>query len=301
MVNGKHNLIFPPTYIYWKGGASLMATEGGTEAPQTMGAPPEQEKRRGAIDRIAGTLDIARPGYLFLWILLLTVLLYAIGTFLFPSPTDGSIFFYAFPVSFGIIITIGLYYNRGVGSLKIYLASLLIMYLVIAVVSSLPGNYLLATTPSTVQGFGNSIGSIRQTYTTIPSLSSEIFLNNIRIDLISYVPLLGSFFLGYSIANTGSLLWALSISYSQAHLSGWFLGLLAVIIAPDTFTEFSAYVLAAIGGIYLYRELTNKITFGSTGQSRRYLFKSLIFLLSSVGLLYGSALLEAYLIIKVGL
>ena len=278
-----------------------MAAEVDQEAQRTASSSTELNNKRGTIDKIARSIDISKPGYLFLWILLLTVVFYIIGILLFPSAIYGSAYFYAFPVSLGVIITIGLYYNKSVGSLRIYLASMLIMYLIIAVVSSLPGNYLLATTPSTVQGFGNSIGNIRQTYTTIPSLSSEIFLNNIRIDLISYVPILGSFFLGYSIVNTGSLLWALSISYSQAHLSGWFLGLLAVIIAPDTFTEFSAYVLAAIGGIYLYRELTNKITFGSTGQGMGYLYRSLIFLLSSIGLLYGSALLEAFLIIKVGL
>ncbi|MDG7035653.1 MAG: hypothetical protein JRN53_01905 [Nitrososphaerota archaeon] len=278
-----------------------MAAEVDQEAQRTASSSTELNNKRGTIDKIARSIDISKPGYLFLWILLLTVVFYIIGILLFPSAIYGSAYFYAFPVSLGVIITIGLYYNKSVGSLRIYLASMLIMYLIIAVVSSLPGNYLLATTPSTVQGFGNSIGNIRQTYTTIPSLSSEIFLNNIRIDLISYVPILGSFFLGYSIVNTGSLLWALSISYSQAHLSGWFLGLLAVIIAPDTFTEFSAYVLAAIGGIYLYRELTNKITFGSAGHGRGYLYRSLIFLLSSIGLLYGSALLEAFLIIKVGL
>jgi hypothetical protein len=106
--------------------------------------------------------------------------------------------------------------------------------------------------------------------------------------------------LGIAIINTSSVVWGLSFTQFFSRNPYWFLGPFAVIIAPDTFTEFSSYILSLIGGLYLFKALA---FYGaeSTVPRKTLYIKAFAYFAASLALLYLSAILEAFLILRLGL
>ncbi|MCL4339816.1 MAG: hypothetical protein M1388_01645 [Thaumarchaeota archaeon] len=244
-------------------------------------------------------MDIAKPGRLFVWMLVVNVAIFLLGIFLFPYRSMYGIFyFYAFPLSTGLILAIASY-RRDIraGDLRIYISGLIILYLIVTIVSSMSGIYLLMSSPSTVNAYANDIAITRLRYDSVFSLSRDLFLENVVIDLISYVPIIGIFLLGYSVMSTGSLIWALNLSGYHIHPLTWYMGLLQTFLAPYTPMELASYGLAAYGGIYLIRLIGKKSSIQVEGSNRKYLQQSLTLLFASIALLYISAVIEAILIL----
>ena len=244
-------------------------------------------------------MDIAKPGRLFVWMLVVNVAIFLLGIFLFPYRSMYGIFyFYAFPLSTGLILAIASY-RRDIraGDLRIYISGLIILYLIVTIVSSMSGIYLLMSSPSTVNAYANDIAITRLRYDSVFSLSRDLFLENVVIDLISYVPIIGIFLLGYSVMSTGSLIWALNLSGYHIHPLTLYMGLLQTFLAPYTPMELASYGLAAYGGIYLIRLIGKKSSIQVEGSNRKYLQQSLTLLFASIALLYISAVIEAILIL----
>ena len=231
--------------------------------------------------------------------LVVNVAIFLFGISLFPYRSMYGIFyFYTFPLSTGLILAIASY-RRDIraGELRIYISGLITLYLIATIVSSMSGIYLLMSSPSTVNAYANDIGITRLRYVSVFSLSRDLFLENVVIDLISYVPIVGIFLLGYSVMSTGSLIWALNLSGYHIHPLTWYMGLLQAFLAPYTPMELASYALAAYGGIYLIRLIGERDTLEVEGSNKKYLQKSLTLLFASIALLYISAVIEAILIL----
>ncbi len=247
--------------------------------------------------RLLDIVDIDRPLGLVAASVALVVALYALGIALSASSVISSKYWNVFPAAFAILYALSIYGRSARDEpshrpLRIYLTTMLLAYLTLLAIAAPPGYYVALASPSTVNGFLKEVESFRSTYTTLPSMSTAIFEHNLEIDLISYVPVAGAALLGFSIMETSSLVWAASSSSMMAGNPLWFSYVLSVIIAPDTFTEFSSYAIAVVGGYVLYTSLIK-------GDARG-IWRSAALLAGSIALLYASAVLEAWLILNVG-
>ncbi|MDG6927471.1 MAG: hypothetical protein JRN10_05560 [Nitrososphaerota archaeon] len=254
----------------------------------------ENEGRRDR--RISKILNVQKPYVLIPLITLISLILMMAGLIFFNYSAVSEAYWYIFPVIIGFIFTFAIYYNTGERQVLTYAGTILLFYSLLIFIGAMPGFYIAKLLPQTINSFEQTLLSVREGQKTILGMASVIFLNNIRIDAMSFIPLIGPFILSMSMVDTASLLWGLSFTemYSGYHL--WFLGPVSVVLAPDTFTELSSYIIAMIGGLYLFKAAN------SIPQIRnQYIIKSLEYLAASIVLLYGSAVLESFLIIKYGL
>jgi len=243
---------------------------------------------------IAELVSVERPAGLLALSAAVTLGLYALGLLMLRVPALGGRYISVFPAALAVIFALAVYGRRSsVSALKLYLVTMLMSYVTIAALAAPPGFYTALASPSTVSQFVEQVDSFRSAYTTLPSMSFAIFRHNLEIDLLSYVPIVGAALLGFSMMDTSSLVWAVSASsmWSGYHL--WYAYVLSILLAPDTFTEFSSYAIAMAGGFELYMALT--------GGGRRRLRLSLALLALSICLLYASAVIESWLILYVGL
>ncbi|MGB9733303.1 MAG: hypothetical protein ACP5RJ_03885 [Conexivisphaera sp.] len=227
----------------------------------------------------------------------LALVLYLIGIPLYRIPVISSKYPEIFPAASAILFALSIYGKSPSEAprhnlLKMYLAAMLMSYATIAAVAAPPGFYTAMASPSTVSQFVNEVETFRSTYTTLPAMSFAIFTHNLEIDLLSYIPVAGAALFGFSMMGTSSLVWAAGASSMMAGNQLWYAYVLSVLLAPSTFTEFSSYAIAVVGGYTLYHALT--------AGDRRGIWISLALLAASVALLYASAMLEAWLILYVG-
>jgi hypothetical protein len=115
------------------------------------------------------------------------------------------------------------------------------------------------------------------------SIVLGIFTNNLIVTGISFIPIIGPAFLGYTIYNTGLMLSAYSTAYNVPG------GIVAsiLLVLPHGVLEFLAYSIAVTGGVYLIW--------------RRDLITSFLILGLAVLDLFSAALIEAELISVKGL
>jgi hypothetical protein len=121
------------------------------------------------------------------------------------------------------------------------------------------------------------------------SLSVAIFLNNFRICLIMFIPLVGVAFGVLSLFTTGVALGAISV---VQEMSVGF-AFLSLMVNPIFWLEFVAYSLGMAGSIWLFRRLTQK--------RWRELKWTAIFIGITTILLAVGAIVEAWLILLAGI
>lgn len=247
--------------------------------------------------RLLDLLNVERPLWLLALVAILMLALYALGLPLSEVHAIALKYPNVFSAAFAITFALSIYgKSMGEGSahrpLRIYLVSMLISYVTLAAIAAIPGIYTAMAARSLVTQFISEVETFRSTYTTLPSMSFAIFEHNLEIDLLSYIPVAGAALFGFSVMDTSSLVWATGAYSMLAGNRLWYAYVLSVLMAPDTFTEFSSYAIAVAGGYVLYRALT--------GGDRRGILISIALLASSIALLYASALLEASLILYVG-
>ncbi|MEM3248912.1 MAG: stage II sporulation protein M [Conexivisphaerales archaeon] len=254
----------------------------------------ESEGRKN--NMISKIFNVQKPYVLIPLITLISLILMIAGLIFFNYSTISEVYWYIFPVIIGFIFTFAIYYNTGERQVLTYAGTILLFYSFLIFIGTMPGFYMAKLLPQSINSFEQTLLSVREGQNTILGMASVIFLNNIRIDVISFIPLIGPFVLSMSMVDTASLLWGLSFTemYGGYHL--WFLGPVSVVLAPDTFTELSSYIIAMIGGLYLFKA-ANAIP----QMRNRYIIKSMEYLAGSIIMLYGSAVLESFLIIRYGL
>ncbi len=222
------------------------------------------------------------------------LVLFFVGMAVFNRPYMASIYWSIYLLTLSIVFTLATYSNPEIRATRMYVGAILLFYLVLVAAGAMPGFYLSKFLATTVQSAENQILQVRESYRTIFGLGNAIFMNNVKIDAVSFLPLIGPFVLGFSIINTAAIVWG--ISFSEMSVTPfWFFGPMAVILAPDTFTEFSSYILSLIGGAYLFKGIT------SPQRDMHKVIVGLEFFAASLALLYASALLEAFLIIAFNL
>jgi hypothetical protein len=117
------------------------------------------------------------------------------------------------------------------------------------------------------------------------SLTFAIFLNNCRICLIMFIPLVGIAFGAISLFSTGVAIKALSIVQGA---SPSFM-LLSLIIGPIFWIEFIAYSMGMTESVWLFRRLLK-------GRWRE-LKRAVVLIGIAVGLLALGAIIESWLIL----
>ncbi len=256
-----------------------------------------EENERSDVTRF---INIEKPYFLIPIFTVISFVLFWLGILFFSYSRIAEIYWYAFSVILALIFTYSVYSSESFRSLRVYVGSVLLFYSLLIFIGTMPGYYMAKLLPAIVNQAGQTINTIRTSYTTVFSMSLAIFLNNVKIDLVSFIPFIGPFVLGIAIINTSSVVWGLSFTELFSNNPYWFLGPFAVVIAPDTFTEFSSYILSMIGGLYLFKALafSGKEPYEP---KEKLLIKAFLYLIASLVLLYASAVLEAYLIIKFGL
>jgi len=254
----------------------------------------ESEEHKNSL--ISKILNIQKPYILIPLITLISLILMIAGLIFFNYSAVSEVYWYIFPVIIGLIFTFAVYYSTGERQILTYAGTILLFYSLLIFIGAMPGFYLSKLLPQTINSFEQTIISVREGHKTILGMANAIFLNNIRIDAMSFIPLIGPFVLSMSMVDTASMVWGLSFTemYSGYHL--WLLGPLSVVLAPDTFTELSSYIISMIGGLYLFKAANSNPPIRNA-----YITKSLEYLASSIVLLYASALLESFLIIRYGL
>ncbi len=254
------------------------------------------ESRRDSL--LSRIINIEKPYFFVPVVALISFLLFWIGLMFFYVTPLSQIYWYAFSVLISLLFAFSVYADPSFRSWKVYLGSIIFFYSMIIFIGAMPGYYMARMLPQAVSQANQTIVSIRTQYRSVFSMAGAIFSNNVRIDAVSFVPFVGPFVLAMAIVNTSSVVWGLTFTEMFSNNPYWFVGPLAVIIAPDTFTEFSSYVLSLIGGLYLFRALSSM---SLPDERNRSLVRAFTFLALSLALLYLSALLEAYLIIRFGL
>ncbi len=245
---------------------------------------------------ISKILNIQKPYIMIPLIALISLILMMAGLMFFNYGAVADVYWYIFPVVIGFIFTLAIYYNSGERQALTYAGTVLLFYSFLIFIGAMPGFYMAKFLPQTISSFEQTLISVRVSYKTVLGMASAIFLNNIRIDVMSFIPLIGPFILTMSMVDTASLMWGFSLTEMFSGNRLWFLGPVAVVLAPDTFTELSSYIIAMIGGLYLFKAAN------SIPETRNhYIIKSLEYLAGSIALLYGSAILESFLIIRYGL
>lgn len=243
---------------------------------------------------VLSLFDLQNPKLFIPLFVTLVAVLFGIGMAAFNKEITANIYWPIFLLTLSVAFTLATYSNPEVKATRMYVGTILLFYVMLAAAGALPGFYLSKFLQPAVQSAEGEIISIRESYRTVLGMGNAIFLNNVKIDAVSFLPLIGPFVLGFSLINTASIVWG--ISFSEISVTPyWFLGPLAVLLAPDTFTEFSSYVLSLIGGVYFFR--------GIVGPNRdmHKVVVGLEFFAASLALLYASALLEAFLIIQFNL
>ena len=254
----------------------------------------ESEKNKDNF--ISRVINVQKPYIMIPLLALISLILMMAGLVFFNYSSAAGIYWYIFPVVIGFIFTVGIYYGSTERLALTYAGTIALFYSFLIFIGAMPGFYLARFLPQTISSFEQTIASVRTSYKTVLGMASAIFLNNIRIDLMSYVPLIGPFILALSMIDTASLMWGLSFTEMFSGNQFWYLGPMSVVLAPDTFTELSSYIIAMIGGMYLFKAANS-----NPGSRAQYIIKSLEYLAASVALLYGSAVLESFLIIRYGL
>jgi len=253
----------------------------------------EENNKENFISKI---INVQKPYIIIPLVSLISLILMMAGLMFFNYSSAAGVYWYIFPVVIGFIFTAGIYYGRAERVALTYAGTIALFYSFLIFIGAMPGFYMARFLPQTISSFEQTIVSVRTSYKTVLGMSSAIFLNNIRIDLMSYIPLVGPFILAMSMVDTASLMWGFSFTEMFSGNQFWYLGPMSVVLAPDTFTELSSYIIAMIGGIYLFKAAN------SNPETRaHYIIKSLEYLAASVALLYGSAVLESFLIIRYGL
>ena len=245
---------------------------------------------------ISKFINIEKPYILIPFFALISLVIFWLGIIFFSYTPFGGLYWYVFTVVLSLLFMISVYSSPQFRSFRVYVGSILLFYSMLLFIGIMPGYYMAKLLPQAVSQANQTIVSIRTSYRSVFSMASAIFSNNVKIDIISFIPFVGPFVLGVAIVNTTSVVWGLSFTEYFSGNPYWFVGPIAVLIAPDTFTEFSSYVLSLIGGLYLFKALSRP-----QEERGKNLMKAFIYLIASLGLLYGSALLEAFLIIRFGL
>ena len=256
-----------------------------------------EESEKSDISRF---INIEKPYFLVPIFAVISFILFWLGILFFSYSKIAEIYWYAFSVILALIFTYSVYSSESFRSIRVYVGSIILFYSLLIFIGTMPGYYMAKLLPDVVNQAGQTITAIRTGYTTVFSMSIAIFLNNAKIDIVSFIPFIGPFVLGIAIINTSSVVWGLSFSELFSNNPYWFLGPFAVVIAPDTFTEFSSYILSMIGGLYLFRALAFSGS-ESSEPREKLLIKAFLYLAASLALLYASAVLEAFLIIRFGL
>ena len=116
------------------------------------------------------------------------------------------------------------------------------------------------------------------------TLPQAIFLNNFRICLIMFIPIIGAAFGFLSFFVSGYALSAISTLQGVPPLQN----LSLLLITPHTWLEFAAYALAVSESIWLFRRI----------MQRRFweLKNTAILVLVCAGLLASAAIIETWLI-----
>lgn len=249
---------------------------------------------------ISKFLNIEKPYFLIPIVTVISFVLFWLGILLFSYSSLAEIYWYAFSVILALIFTFSVYSSESFRSLRVYFGSILLFYSLLAFIGAMPGYYMARMLPAVVNQANQTIVSIRTGYPTVLSMATAIFLNNAKIDIASFIPFIGPFVLGIAIINTSSVVWGLSFTQFLSNNPYWFLGPFAVIIAPDTFTEFSSYILSLIGGLYLFKALAFYGAESPVPRKTLYI-KAFAYFAASLALLYLSAILEAFLILRLGL
>ena len=100
----------------------------------------------------------------------------------------------------------------------------------------------------------DNIGQTLTENTDFTSLTFAIFVNNCRICLIMFIPLIGIIFGAVSLFSTGVAIKALSMVQGVSSN----LMLLALIIGPIFWIEFFAYSMGMTESVWLFRRATQR-------------------------------------------
>lgn len=156
----------------------------------------------------------------------------------------------------------------------------LVSFLVLTVVLALASTTKLSPQEAT---------QLNQTVTAIKPTTLGIFFNNVRIDLIEFVPILGPAFGVYVSYSTGLVIAAIAQS-SPVQGIGGFEAFLVLLITPIYWMEFFSYSLA----------IEESVALVISARSRQMLRGEIKWLIGSillaVAVLFVSAHLEASLV-----
>ena len=167
------------------------------------------------------------------------------------------------------------------------LLSFMIVLLNVFISSYIIFMYINAIEPELITSVVTTSQQILTTHATVLSLSSEIFLNNIKIDLVSFVPVAGPMALSIDVLYSGAIIWSSGIA-----------GVVATMSMLSSFTELFSYSISVAGSMLLYNVISTSIK-NRTKIDFKQLKRPAIYLASSIILLYVSAVLEAsWLIIR---
>ena len=137
----------------------------------------------------------------------------------------------------------------------------------------------------------NLANQVNQMLTDNPdfaSLSVKIFVNNFGLCLLMFIPVFGAVFGMYVLFSTGVTINALSMVQGLSPI----VPLLMLIITPIFWLEFASYALGMSESVWLFRRLTQK--------RWSHLRWTAIFIGITAGLLAIGAVVEAWLIVAVG-
>jgi hypothetical protein len=144
---------------------------------------------------------------------------------------------------------------------------------------------LMPLDTETANFLSDQIGQTLIENDTFPSLFVAIFVNNFRLCLLMFIPVVGVAFGAFSLFSTGVAISALSIV--QGVPSG--LMFLSLIIGPVFWIEFLAYSMGMTESVWLFRRLL---------QGRwRELKRTILLIGIAAGLLVIGAAVEALLIL----
>jgi hypothetical protein len=122
----------------------------------------------------------------------------------------------------------------------------------------------------------------------LASLSGAIFVNNFRLCLPMFIPVFGAVFGMFVLFSTGIGLGAVSLAQG---MSGG-VALLMLMITPVFWLEFVSYAMGMTESVWTFRRLIQK--------RWNYLKWTAIFIGTTAGLLAIGAIVEAWLILAVG-
>lgn len=172
------------------------------------------------------------------------------------------------------------YFTRG------FTLTLLLMFVVFSLILFFSANhaYLVGITPegaASTEEMRQAIETERQTIT-----AQDIFVNNLSVSLILFIPLLGVFLFFVVLLNTGYIVGLLSASYNVSPLM-YVVSLLTV----GGWIEMTAYTFLATENIYLLYLLVTQS--GAVQRIKQHSWKTAIIY---IALLVAGAIWEALLL-----